>query len=98
MVFGRVVTNEQYLPSRTGVVDQLFVQPRYRRAGVGSALVAELCRYFARQGVDDISLRYVAGNHEAQSFWVALGFRPRIVTVGASRLKIELQLAQTAEP
>ena len=97
VVFGRVVINEHYLPSRTGMVDQLFVRAAHRRARVGSGLVAGLCAYFAGAGVEDLSLRYVAGNDEAKGFWAALGFTPRIVTVGASRLMVELQLAQAAE-
>ncbi len=91
-VFGRIVTNSRYVPERAGVVDQTFVRADHRRAGVGSALVAELCRFFADQGVDDLSLRYVAGNEEAAGFWQALGFSARIVTAGAPRQEVEARL------
>jgi GNAT superfamily N-acetyltransferase len=94
VIYGRVVTNKGYLPSRTGMVDQAFVQPLHRRRGVGARLVAELCRFFVGQGIEDLSLRYVAGNEEAAGFWVALGFTPRIVTVGASRRVVEMCLNQ----
>jgi GNAT superfamily N-acetyltransferase len=97
MIFGRVAANERYLPSRAGIIDQLFVQELHRRARVGSLLVAELCYHFADEGVEDLSLRYVAGNDEAAGFWAALGFMPRIITVGASRPTVEWQLAQEAE-
>ena len=89
VIYGRVVTNKAYNPSRTGTVDQAFVQPQYRRRGIGARLVAELCRFFAAQGVDDLSLRYVIGNEQAAAFWIALGLAPRIVTVGASRRVVE---------
>jgi len=93
VIYGRAVTNKGYTPNRTGMVDQAFVEPQHRRRGVGARLVAELCRFFAGQGIEDLSLRYVTGNEEAAGFWTALGFTPRIVTAGASRQVVEL-LAQ----
>jgi ribosomal protein S18 acetylase RimI-like enzyme len=94
VIFGRVTVSSRYIPSRAGVIDQAFVRPEYRRAGVGSQLVAELCRYFAAQGVEDLSLRYVMGNDEATEFWDGLDFEPRIMTVGASRSRVEARLAE----
>jgi ribosomal protein S18 acetylase RimI-like enzyme len=82
MAFGRIVTNSRYRPSRTGFIDQLFVLPAHRRLGLGSRLVSELCHFFAAQGVSDVSLRTMHGNAEATAFWAALGFTPRIVTLG----------------
>jgi len=82
VVFGRIVTNKRYTPSRAGQIDQAFVRQDHRRRGVGTRLLAELCRFFAAQGADDISLRYAVGNPEATRFWQALGFAPRIVTAG----------------
>jgi GNAT superfamily N-acetyltransferase len=92
-IFGRVTASNRYIPSRAGVIDQAFVDARHRRAGVGSQLVTNLCRYFAAQGVGDLSLRYVVGNDEADAFWTALGFEPRIMTVGTSRERVEAILA-----
>ena len=93
-IFGRIVANKRYTPSRAGQVDQAFVRADHRRAGVGSRLVAALCRFFAKEGVDDISLRYVVGNEEAAGFWSALGLVPRIVTSGARRQVVEERLSQ----
>lgn len=93
VIFGRLVVNKRYIPSRSGMVDQAFVVREHRQGGVGSQLVAELCHFFAQQGVDDLSVRYVVGNEEAAGFWQALGFAPRIVTVGAHRQKVEDLLA-----
>ena len=93
-IFGRVTTNSRYVPSQAGVIDQAFVDEEHRRAGVGSRLVAELCQYFASQGVKDLSLRYVVGNDEAANFWDSLEFEPRILTVGASRTRVEAKLAE----
>ncbi|NIV36646.1 MAG: GNAT family N-acetyltransferase, partial [Anaerolineae bacterium] len=55
IVFGRIVVNNRYIPSRAGQIDQAFVRVDHRRAGVGSRLVALLCRFFASEGVEDIT-------------------------------------------
>ena len=88
-ISGRIVINNRYTPSRAGQIDQAFVRADHRRAGVGSRLVALLCRFFASEGVEDITLRYVVGNEEADGFWSALGFTPRIITAGARRDALE---------
>jgi GNAT superfamily N-acetyltransferase len=94
VILGRVTVNKRYIPTRAGLVDQAFVRADHRRAGVGSQLMAELCRFFAAAGVDDLSLRYVVGNEEAASFWAALGFAPRILTAGAGRKAVEARLGK----
>ena len=95
VIFGRIVINKRYTPSRTGVVDQVFVDESHRRVGVGSRLVGELCRFFRERDIHDLSLRYVVGNEGAAGFWADLGFAPRITTVGANRQTVEDRLAQT---
>jgi GNAT superfamily N-acetyltransferase len=98
VIFGRVATNKRYVPARAGIVDQLFVHEDHRRVGLGLRLVAALCRFFAEHDIDDLSLRYVVGNTEASGFWAALGFTPRILTVGASRKSLEAHLDQLSSP
>ena len=95
VIFGRIVVNKRYTPSRAGQIDQAFVRADHRRGGVGSRLVALLCGFFASEGVEDITLRYVAGNEEADRFWSALGFSPRIITAGAGRDALEHHLRET---
>jgi GNAT superfamily N-acetyltransferase len=97
MAFGRVTTNKRYIPTRTGFVDQIFVRADHRRTGVGSRLVAGLCHFFGSKGADDLSLRYAVRNEEAAGFWVAMGFSPRIITVGAGRQVVQAQLGQVPE-
>ena len=96
-IFGRVLSNKRYTPSRSGSVDQLFVLPEHRRRGIGSQLVAELCEFFAGEGVDALSLRYVLGNDQAAGFWQALGFEPRIVAAGASRQAVQACIQPSPE-
>jgi GNAT superfamily N-acetyltransferase len=94
VIFGRIISNNRYIPSLAGQVDQLFVQPDHRRARVASRLVHELCQFFADHQVEQITLRYAEGNKEATRFWAAMGFAPRIVTAGASRHTVEAHLAR----
>jgi GNAT superfamily N-acetyltransferase len=97
VVFGRILTNSRYEPSRSGSIDQLIVRADHRRRGVARRLVAELCPFFSQEGALDISLRYVAGNEEAADFWSALGFAPRIVTAGARLDAVEARAGVSAE-
>jgi GNAT superfamily N-acetyltransferase len=92
LIFGRIIVNNRYTPSQAGQIDQAFVRADHRRTGVGSRLVALLCAFFASEGVEDISLRYVVGNEEATAFWSALGFTQRIVTAGVTREDLERKL------
>lgn len=98
VIFGRLVVNNRYTPPQAGQIDQAFVHPDHRRRGVGALLAAGICRFFAEQGVEDVTLRYAIGNDEAMAFWQALGFAPRIVVAGASRQEIEARLAQMQIP
>lgn len=98
VVFGRTATNNRYAPSRTGIVDQAYVRTEHRRQGLATRMVSDLCRVFADEGVSDVSLRFVAGNQEAAGFWSALGFAPRIVTVGAGLDAIQSRLCHIPTP
>lgn len=97
-IFGRVITSKHYDPSRAGSVDQAFVRADHRRAGVGARLVARLCRFFADERVDELTLRYVIANEEAAGFWTSLGFSPRIITAGARRESVTARLNQCGVP
>jgi GNAT superfamily N-acetyltransferase len=94
VIFGRVLANNRYTPPLAGSVDQAFVRADHRRAGVGTRLVAELCRFFAGEGVEQLTLRYVVDNEEAAGFWSSLGFASRIVTTGAARQDVEARAGQ----
>ncbi len=98
VVFGRVITNNRYEPAVAGSIDQAFVRADHRRAGIGTRLVSELCRFFAAEGADELTLRYVVDNLEAAKFWTALGFAPRIVTAGANRQAVEARCSQIEAP
>jgi len=94
IVIGHVQRQVELLPEIAGFIDTLFVEEAWRRRGVGTALVARLCRFFAQRNIEEVTLRYVIGNTEGEQFWTGLGFTPRLITAGTSRRALEAQLAK----
>jgi len=92
MAVGRIHRRDDYVPRCTASIEMVFVEAPHRRQGVGTRLVAALCEFFASHNVEDISLRYIVGNREAERFWQNLGFQPRIITAGVRRDEVEKKL------
>lgn len=47
---------------------------------MGKSLVEKLLMFFDSKNVEDVTLRYVSGNKEAENFWKEAGFDPVIIT------------------
>ena len=95
--YGHIVSRETYTPRTIGHIDTIFVKPAQRRQGIGSDLVKELCRCFREQSVDEVNLRYVLGNKEAEEFWMALGLTPVIQTANTPLEALENKLKRTKQ-
>jgi ribosomal protein S18 acetylase RimI-like enzyme len=93
--YGRVVSRETYTPKTVGHIDTIYVKPAQRRRGIGSGLVRELCRYFRERGVDEVNLRYVLENEEAEEFWKTLGLTPVIQTANTPLEALKKKLKRT---
>ena len=74
-ITGRVVVEPRRVLSRRGVVEDWFVAPEARGAGVGGLLLRELERRFASVGCEVIESATWSGNTGARSVHDALGFR-----------------------
>jgi ribosomal protein S18 acetylase RimI-like enzyme len=61
-----------------GLIDQLSVAERFRRRGIGRALISEAERYAASQGCRELRLGVVSTNFAAREFYAALAFEPAI--------------------
>ena len=94
-VYGRVSRREDYLPRCVGYISIIYVWEGFRRKGVGSNLIGELCKFFSSKNVEDVTLRYVLGNVKAERFWMKLGFKPLIHTANTSLEKLEKSLVRT---
>jgi ribosomal protein S18 acetylase RimI-like enzyme len=63
------------------VVQDLFVEPRLRRRGIGRALVTKLLEEARSIGVERIDFEILSTNEAATRFWQSMGFRPTGRTV-----------------
>ena len=59
-----------------GIIDDVWVEPRYRRQGLSRRMLVELVRFARDHGVESLQLEYSASNREAAVAWKRLGFRP----------------------
>jgi GNAT superfamily N-acetyltransferase len=91
-VDGLIRRRATQLPPTVGHIGTIYVEEPHRRCGVGTSLAKAICTHFRREGVDQVNLRYIVGNTEAERFWTGLGFKPVITTVLASLEEIERRL------
>jgi len=77
---GQVSQRTDYRPNVVGTISKIYVQREFRRRGVGRRLVEGLCQFFRMKNVEEVTLRFVIGNREAEEFWRGLGFQPIINT------------------
>lgn len=63
----------------SGFVKDLAVAPGYRRQGLGTAVLAQICRAFERQGAHAVDLKVEAANEAAIALYERVGMR-RVVT------------------
>jgi ribosomal protein S18 acetylase RimI-like enzyme len=74
--YGRIEPRDwNALRDRCGVAVDLWVEPRARRAGIGSALVEALVARLAERGAPRVILSVAAKNPRAARLFAALGFR-----------------------
>lgn len=79
-VRGEVTSRSDHTPRTVGHVSLMYVVKQFRRKGVGRRLVKELCEFFNSNKVEDLTVRYIIGNKEAERFWRKLGFKSIIIT------------------
>ncbi|MBN2336421.1 GNAT family N-acetyltransferase [Candidatus Bathyarchaeota archaeon] len=91
-ISGAVKTRVDEHPPIIGIIGVIYVEPEFRRMGVGGQLVKELLERFTDQGAEDITLRHVVGNTEAEQFWNGLGFEPRITVANATPSRVKQSL------
>jgi ribosomal protein S18 acetylase RimI-like enzyme len=80
---GMVTAMLRYSPafreSPRGVIENLVVEPAWRRGGLGTALVEAALQWSAAQGALGVELSVAVGNTGALSFYEGMGFRPVLV-------------------
>jgi len=96
-IAGRVETREGATPRVVAYILTAFVREEWRNRGIGTALVEALLDFLSSKGVEDISLRYIIANREAQGFWKGLGFEPLFCIANARSAEVHRRLEQKAE-
>jgi GNAT superfamily N-acetyltransferase len=81
---------------RSGVIDDVWVEPEYRGFGIFPDLLRKLVAFAASKGAYELALDYSASNKEAQAAWTGLGFKP--VGVRAAALTSSVQEALANRP
>lgn len=62
--------------SRIGEIESLSVLPQFRGSGLGSELLQRLEDHLGAQGVEDLILGALAGNHDALRLYERRGYQP----------------------
>lgn len=75
---------------RCGYIDDVWVEPAFRNAGIFKALLRTLVDFADRQGAQELVLEYSASNKEAKTAWTRLGF----VTTGVRAAAYTHQVKQ----
>lgn len=86
MAMGRVLEQPQLIPSRMGRIDDVWVDPAFRRMGVCRALVKGLVEFFASLSVTQLVLDHIVGAHDAEAMWTRWGFEP-VLTICTAPLE-----------
>ena len=71
-VIGNILTTHD---SRKGWLNRLAVHPKYRRKGLGKALVAESEKWLAKQGIGIFACQIEDWNEASLTMFEALGYR-----------------------
>jgi GNAT superfamily N-acetyltransferase len=91
-VHGQVLQRTDYQPNIVGTISNIYVQREFRGRGIGRRLVEGLFQFFSVKNVEEVTLRFVIGNREAEEFWIGLGFKPVIKTANAHFRELEERL------
>jgi GNAT superfamily N-acetyltransferase len=69
------VEHAWYKPSSlTGIVEEFYIEPRYRRKGLGRALAARTSSQLREMGAAAIAAYVLRRNVQALKFWQNIGF------------------------
>ena len=77
------------MPSKSGRIDDIGIDPEHRRKGLCTSLVSHLVEFFASAGISSLMLEYVEGNQEAEQTWTKFGFHSVLKTANAALAAVE---------
>ena len=75
MGLGRKVKHDGFIPAKSGRIDDVWINPLYRKQGLCKRIMSELLGFFGEDGIDSLVLEYSDGNQEAKNVWEKHGFK-----------------------
>jgi len=79
---GYILGQTKILPGVAGSpissIEELFVEPAYRRTNMAQSLVEKIIAEFRTSGAQRIQLRVLEGNGEGRKFWRRMDFDPSV--------------------
>jgi ribosomal protein S18 acetylase RimI-like enzyme len=79
---------------KSGIIDDVWVEPDFRKIGVFSAILRELVAFAESHVIDVLVLEYAVSNKEAAATWTRLGFKPTGVHAAAFTTNVRNALAK----
>jgi len=79
---------------KSGIIDDVWVEPDFRKLGVFSAILKELLAFAECHDIDELILEYAVSNEEAAATWTKLGFKPTGVRAAAFTSVVQDALAK----
>jgi ribosomal protein S18 acetylase RimI-like enzyme len=70
-----------FVRSTHGYITDIYVDPRFRRRGIGRRLVEAAEEWFAARGMDHVRLQVAAANEAGLAFWRSVGFGDYFLTL-----------------
>ncbi|MGM0631756.1 MAG: N-acetyltransferase family protein [Pseudomonadota bacterium] len=68
---------------KSGFIDDVWVEPEFRKLGIFSAMLRELVTFAEERGAGELVLEYSVSNREAEATWSRLGFKTTGVRAAA---------------
>lgn len=78
---------------RTGFIDDVWVEPEFRKLGIFPDLLRRLVAFAESHGASELVLEYSATNREAKAAWTRLGFKTTGVRAAAFTSSVQEALA-----
>lgn len=79
---------------KSGLIDDVWVEPDFRKLGVFSAIIRELVAFAESHHIDELILEYAVSNKEAAAIWTKLGFKPTGIRAAAFTTVVQDALAK----
>ena len=83
MGLGRIYEHDEHVPNESGKIDDIWVEPNYRKKGLCKMILSELKVFFESKGIGVAVLNFVNGNLDAEAVWKRFGFQPVLTTATA---------------